>query len=114
MEKWYEVEPDKDLTQEQELARRLDYYNTFYGTKAGRRVLLDMKRWVFDRFAGRQITAEEALAMAVLIELYNVIRNKAGAGDDMAVIDAEASVAANNLRVEKRQEPENKDPLYEG
>lgn len=82
---WWQVNLDEELSEEQLQAKRTDYYNTFFGSEKGRRVLLDIQKMSFLN-KGPESTLGR-------IELYNDIRANCGANieSDKAAIDAEAA-----------------------
>ena len=73
--------------------KRLDYFNVFYATEAGRRVLFDLYTYFQTRYGD---DAEYAMANAALQEVYLLIKSNAGI-NEKDVIDASV-VLANTER----------------
>ena len=86
MANWWElsehaIAADEDTAGERAAA----YFNTFYGTEDGKRVLLDICQMCYSY----NTSAEGTLA---LVKLYQMIRSRAGVNPNVekAAIDAEA------------------------
>ena len=84
---WWKMSPDAlDADVEALERRRIDYYNCFYGTPEGRRILFDLTNMCF--------SADGSDAEIVArIRLLGQIKQKCGFTADyqMAAIEAEAS-----------------------
>ena len=102
---WHKA--SENLTVEQRKQKHIDYFQTFYASDSGRKVLCDLKS-----FIERQVidTPEIAFAKLALLKLYDYIRESAGVVDQSAVIEAEMLVAAN-YKVEDEQEQ--KEGMYD-
>ena len=85
MEWWQMTKEQLAEDADARLAKRLAYYNTFYGTVHGREVLVDIIQMCYS-------FSSDPVAMLARIEVVNRIRANAGAtvDSDKAAIDAEA------------------------
>ncbi len=87
MASWWKMTPEElaDSPDEQ-LEKQIDYYNVFFGSARGRRVLADIRNMCYDSSLGE-------VELVALICLYRGIRMNAGGGTretEKAMIDAEA------------------------
>ncbi len=86
----YGYENAGDSKERQELIekKRLDYFNTFYATEAGRRVLFDLFTYFQTRYGDG---IEFAMANVALQEVYVLIKNNAGM-NERDLIDIAATI----------------------
>ncbi len=77
-----------EIVQKQKQDKRMDYFNTFYATEHGRRVLFDLYHHIQTRFPDG---AEYALANQALQEMYLLIQLNAGLSEE-DVIAASAAL----------------------
>jgi hypothetical protein len=82
---WWKLKPE-ELDEEQAEARRLAYYNIFYGTEEGRQILLDIKKICYETSG---LSSDAVLAR---IALFVAIRANCGVNieTEKTAIDAEA------------------------
>ena len=81
------------------MSQQEDYFLAFYATEAGRRVHADLRKYV----SSIVITAPEmAVGKCMLDDLMRHIREASGVKDELAVISAEAEIAA---RYKQPEEP---------
>lgn len=80
------------------MSQQEDYFLAFYATEAGRRVLTDLRKYV----GGIVVTAPEmAVGKCMLDDLMRHIRETSGVNDELAVISAEAEIAARYKPIEE-------------
>lgn len=95
------------------MATRLDYYNTLLASKAGQKVLFDLRKTLLTWFRKKDgpVTADEAKAQCVLDEVVMLLDEKCGIDTEdaeMQMIGSMATIAAAQL--EKGEEgPEDRD-----
>jgi len=87
-----------------EKTTQLDYFQAFYATEGGRRVLADIEAWIEVKPV---LSPETAMGICMLNDLIKYIKVRAGLNDPLALITLEAQAAA----AYEEPEPENNDPL---
>ncbi len=85
---WWKVKTE-DLNEEQAEAKRLAYYNTFFGSPEGRQVLLDLQRESYKLWPVGSAPSSDAVIAR--IDFLQEIRANCGANveSEMAAIEAE-------------------------
>jgi len=102
MPDWFDISSDDfsqlSETEQQELvaAKNLDYFDVFYKTDKGRKVLLDIQKYCYGRFGDlTNMKDGNCKAALALIEFYQNLRGNCGLDEESeaAVLAAEATIA---------------------
>jgi len=99
---WFES-TEQFMTFEQEQARKFDYFKTFYGTEAARRVWAEVRQHIMSQ----EVTSpDSAIAKLAQIDLIESIKESCGISNQNSIVDAEMSTAAHLVEA-KPPEKEN-------
>ncbi len=77
------------LTATEKAQKQLAFYKSFYDTEDCRKVLVSIRRYIYDWMVE---TPEGAVAKVAMIELYEYIRKSSGVNDELLVITQESQV----------------------
>lgn len=87
-----------------EKVSQLDYFQAFYATDGGRRVLVDIEAWI----EGKPVLCSDtAMGICMLNDLMRYIKLRAGLTNPVELVALEAQAAANY----EESEPETSDIL---
>ena len=101
MSKWYDI-PESERTEEQHKACRMAYYQSLLANPYGRQCLADMRRRV--REVDVAIGGEKSVMEIYVLDAFlRETRALCGPVDEMAVIEAEQTIANRQQAEETKQ-----------
>lgn len=80
--------------------KREAYFNTFYSTDDGRKVMADIRRWIS---AVNVDGPEMAVAKLLLNDLVDYIRVQSGIDDTLRIVETEATARGNMEVIEETE-----------